>query len=300
MISIRLTAYNAFSVRLDGRHIGYLEYSDDTDEVAFHDAVVAQWATHRGADRIRVSERVTLYPTRAPASERMTASDLRTVLGPELTYQVVVIDIYVNGRYEVTMRNSRDADQLEHLLKSRWFNENTIREETAFLENWERRYRYVDYEDVDVFTSAEAEVQLRRPVQTTITYIVRQGDNLTSIARAHETTHQRIAHDNNIDVTSHLNPGQRLLVETSRPLLNVRTVEQRTEIITIPMPVDYQETTDLAVAATRIITPGRNGEKLATIRTVRINGEIYETYILDGYEMQRPPETRVVAVGVAG
>jgi hypothetical protein len=155
-----------------------------------------------------------------------------------------------------------------------------------------------DREDLD--SVEDALIQLDRTSRGFEEYTVQSDDVLGTIAMRFNTTVDKICTDNDwLTATTIIMPGDKILIETVRPMLSVRTVEQLTRREPIPMPVRQVDNPLEAKTYLKVVEEGSDGETEVTLRITRVNGvqqgpeEIIQT------KTAVEPVERVVEVGTA-
>ena len=299
-VVLSLITYNAFAVYLDGRHMGYIHFNPDSSAEAFQNEAILHIRGQFSAADIIVNERVELRPTRAPMSERINGREMisRLSMPPYgFTIRVGVVDIYVNGVRETTLRNMDEVNGVIHELQRAYLTD--LHTTASFVEPFELVIRYVDrdYVDISVFTPRQALARLDRPVAAVIPYTVQPGDIKDRIARNHGTTTNAILGVNyGLTAFCIIRPGDVLMIPTSRPLLTVKTIDYIDGFQPIPFPVEREENPNLAMAVVNVLREGRDGYKNARVRITKINGEVVNTEVLES-EIIREPEPHIVEVG---
>jgi len=274
--------------------MGYIYLTPEMDSERFqNEAIIQIEQNFRGAS-VYVRETVTLRPTRATET-RLNGAQMRqrlTTPPDGFTFELEVIDVYVNGNFEATLRNMTDVTHLRRLLQEERFTMYT--RDAEFVEDWELRSRLVDPSYDSFVTPTEGMWRLQRTVEGLVPYVVQDGDNLDRIAIRHGLSlNTLLLHNPDFSIYSLIFPGQILQIRADRPLLSVRTFDYMTDIITVEMPIEIRHNPALAPGATEIFQQGRNGQALATMRITRVDGveesvEILEDEIID------PPTPHIV------
>ena len=141
---------------------------------------------------------------------------------------------------------------------------------------------------------------LERPISDVIRHIIRQNDTQGALAIEFGTTVERIGELNDITREAVLRTGNILFIETTRPRITVRTVDEETRIETIPRAVETIENHDmLRTAPPIIINEGRDGQQEVMHRTTRLNGvQVGVTEVIPIRTITEP-ETRIEEIGTA-
>ena len=277
MLIINLFTHNALAVFMDGQHMGYISMNSDLDSQTVHNSAVSRLEDRRRAP-VMVDQQITIEPARAGRRNIMSQEDMRRLLVDNFTYQMEIIAIYVNGVFEVLVRTPHCAESVAEMLKDPFVNENTI--EAEFIDSFQLVPRFindsVDNPEIDVYndlrTPLDAVAALDRPTITRTAYEVQSGDTLGAIAVRFNTTPERIAFLNDRTTNVILRPGEELIIETQKPLLSVRTIDETLSVDIIEMPVEVRYNPDLPEAQRNTIQEGQDGEQQTALRITRVDG----------------------------
>ena len=105
------------------------------------------------------------------------------------------------------------------------------------------------------------------------TYVVQRGDTLPGIARAHNTSLERLRQANPGLKGDTIQVGQVLNLERSNALLHVKTVEDLRVTETIPRPVRYTANPDMSVRHDIVLKSGSDGKRKVVYRVEKVNGK---------------------------
>jgi LysM repeat protein len=265
-----LLVNNAFSVMLDGEHIGYIDLNENLTSEEFHAHAILRLEATRGGVRVQTNQRVTLEETRAPSNERVRHDDIFSRLIRMFEYQIAATAIYVNDNFEVLIKTENDLAHVKYLLADDMANENTVKELSEFVGNWEEVTRFVCPDETEFWEPVDAYARLSRTTMQRYPYTVADGDNLGRIAIRYGTTVHKIMGDNNLTSTN-ISIGQQLMIYTSRPLVTVRSYDDFPTMEHIEMPLQEIETTELPLHQTRVIQQGQAGQQVVILRVTRDN-----------------------------
>ena len=295
MLVINLGRHNALAVFLDDQHMGYISMHPELDSETVHNQAVAHLESGLGTTAI-VDQRVTITAARARNTEIMSQVDMRRLLTTEFTYQIVATAIYVEGRFEALVRTESCAEHVAEMLKDRWVTDTTSY--SSFVEEWELHPRVIDleFDEADLFSPQEALARLDRMTDARTTHIVQSGDMLSTLAVQYNTTIDRIATVNNMTRHAMLIIGMELQIETRKPLLSVRTVDETIITEVIPMPIEIIHNADLPESQRIVIQEGQDGEQQIARRIIRIDGVQVDYEVLQ-YQVLRQPLVHIVEEG---
>ncbi|WFA84155.1 peptidoglycan DD-metalloendopeptidase family protein [Paenibacillus sp. FSL H7-0940] len=129
-----------------------------------------------------------------------------------------------------------------------------------------------------------------------VTYVVREGDTISSIAAKYEITQSEIRkHNPGIKETS-LQIGDELTLTVPKPAVTVKSVEQVVEQIEIKPQVEVRKSDELKAGTTKVVRPGQSGLKSMQYRITKENGEVVQEEWL-GQEVIKAAVTEVVLSG---
>lgn len=129
-----------------------------------------------------------------------------------------------------------------------------------------------------------------------VTYVVREGDTISSIAAKYEITQSEIRkHNPGIKETS-LQIGDELTLTVPKPAVTVKSVEQVVEQIEIKPQVEVRKSAELKAGTTKVVRPGQSGLKSMQYRITKENGEVVQEEWL-GQEVIKSAVTEVVLSG---
>ena len=121
-----------------------------------------------------------------------------------------------------------------------------------------------------------------------IQYVVQKGDCISCIAQKLNVPQKFIYEKNPWLEGDKLQIGDVLDLTAWQPMVNVRSVEQVTQLETIEAPVEYKTSDELKVGQTKVIRQGEDGQKLVTYRQIRKNGHVIEEEIVEEHILKEP------------
>ena len=294
---VSLTQPNALAVYLDGRHIGYIALDSELEAATIQAQAVAHLTDNVVGAAVIVDQEISISPARARGGEQMSRSEMLSRLEQHFTYQISAVAIYVNGRYELTVSTVAHADEVASLLQRYRINANTV--EYGFVEDWELRPNIIESDQLQyLFTPHVALDRLNRNTTVMYPYEVQSGDQLGVIAVRFGTTVTQIARDNNMTTEAIIQPGQILQVNTVRPLLSVRTVDEITTLEESEMEVETRYNPTLAMGTINIITYGTTAQSQVTRRITRIDGVEVSNEIIHE-QVMRQPTVQIEEIGTS-
>jgi len=289
-----LSNHNALAVYLDGRFVGYISMNADLDSQIVHDQAVAHLESSLGGTSVIVDQRVTIESARARQADILQRAELNRLLANGFTYQVLAMAIFVDGNFEALVRTEACAQEVQEIKQEPFITSNTISVE--FLVDFDVFPEVVNLEEEDILDPHAVVTRLDRPVNTLHAYTIQSGDFLGAIALRFNTTPERIAANNNMTTSAILQPGNVLQIETQRPLLSVRTVDETLTTEPIPMQVEVRQNPDLPESQRNVIQEGQDGEQQIARRITRIDGVQVNDEILQD-QIIRAAVTHIIEEG---
>ncbi|WP_110930618.1 peptidoglycan DD-metalloendopeptidase family protein [Paenibacillus bouchesdurhonensis] len=144
-----------------------------------------------------------------------------------------------------------------------------------------------------------AEEALQRIVEgseAAITYTVREGDTISSIAKRYGVTQKELFAKNPGIQEKTLQIGTELNVKALKPALTVKTVELMSEEIVTEPEVIIQKSADMQAGKSKVIAEGQSGLKVMEYRLTKENGEVIAEEWL-GQEVIKASSPRIIIKG---
>ncbi|RCX15603.1 murein DD-endopeptidase MepM/ murein hydrolase activator NlpD [Fontibacillus phaseoli] len=129
-----------------------------------------------------------------------------------------------------------------------------------------------------------------------VTYAVREGDTISSIAARFGVTQKELFGNNPGIKELTLQIGTELKINTVKPSLTVKTVEKFSEQIEIEPQVIVRKSEDLKAGQTKVISLGASGLKTMNYRLTKENGEVIAEEWL-GQEVITESKPKIVVRG---
>ncbi|WP_305754039.1 M23 family metallopeptidase [Paenibacillus zeirhizosphaerae] len=159
----------------------------------------------------------------------------------------------------------------------------------------------IDLEPVEadpnkVLTEDEAVQTLMKEREEPVTYVVREGDTLSTIAGKFEMTAWEIKQNNSGTKEKYLQIGDELKITAPKPPVTVKTVEKVVEQINIEPEKIIRESDELKAGTTKVVRPGQAGLKRMDYQITKENGEVVKEEWL-GQEVLKASVPEVVLRG---
>ena len=290
------TNKNALAVYLGDTLVGNIVRVKDLDEAELQREAVDMLEAQLKGAVVQVNETLSVKPVHSAAKNIKSRSEVLDEATRLFTYQIAAAAIYVNGTEIAVLRTIAEAEEVARQLQMPYLvgnYEDYI--SISFVEDWEIVIKNTDEEDLD--RTEDALTQLDKRTRGMDDYAIQGGDNLYVIARKFNTTINKICTDNpGYTTDTILRAGSILKIETTKPFLSVKTIEETTRAEVIPFSVKNVDNNEETVSYTNVRQEGTNGEREIASRITRINGqqvteEEIETRVI------REPIDRIVEVG---
>ena len=238
--------------------------------------------------QVIVTPDISLKPVRAAKGSISEKNELLNKLCGKLPFKVQACAFILEGKPLAVLKDKSEALAVQDNIFDKYHSRNT--ESSSFVEN-------VSIEDIFIEKSAiismgKAFDTLTAESALSTVYVVQKGDMLGLIAERNKMTLDGlIAANPGITAKSTLKEGQMLNIETTAPLLSVKTIETAVSDETAPAPVQHQ--INPRAQTTRILQEGRDGIQRVTKRVTRINGIIQEEEII-GFVIKEEPVPQIV------
>ncbi|MNW31488.1 Murein hydrolase activator NlpD precursor [compost metagenome] len=137
----------------------------------------------------------------------------------------------------------------------------------------------ISYEEVKAdpnkLLSEEGALQaLKESKEQPITYTVREGDNLSSIASQFGMTAWEVKQNNPGTREKYLQIGDTLQVTAPKAPVTVTTVEKIVEQVTIEPTIVTRESDELKAGTSKVVRPGQSGLKQMDFQITKENGQV--------------------------
>jgi LysM repeat protein len=292
---IWLTGKNAYEVTLGGERIGYIALSEDIDAARLQSQFVNRLSESINA-KVQVDQTVALKEVNTSRSNIIAYEEMVDLLSrsKKLTYKISAVALIVEGQEIAILKSETEVNAVRAQLEAPYRTENTV--DADFLESWVEETRLVD--ESQLGTVEDALLQLDKKERVMEDYIVKSGDTLDKIALANNTTAAKLCEDTpGLTLTSVLQIGQIIKLETTRPYLSVRTVDEFKRTEEIPMEIQTTENHSQPKTYNREIQEGRAGVMEITIRSTRVNGRLERPEEPINSEITEPMVPRQIEVG---
>ncbi|MCL2564792.1 MAG: G5 domain-containing protein [Defluviitaleaceae bacterium] len=285
---------NAFSITVDGEQVAIIRMgSEDVNEELERQAILR--IENILGTRILVNEEIEFVPIRVNTRYHQPVDEAILHIGEALTYRVEAVAISVMGTMMTTLRSQYEADRILNSLKEPHLGQGVTFVETGFVEDVQSTVVYIGEEELDDIDTA---LQiLTSTLETAQDYIVVPGDSLGIIAsRARMSLHELLLLNPNMDTGTPIHPGDVIRLNVDRPLISVRTVEERRFTTEIEPPVEYIHNPQQRPPHRRTVQHGTLGQATVIEHVIRVNS-MEESRIEVERIITLPPRAEIIEVG---
>ena len=286
-----------YEVLLAGAPVGEISSKQLVDELLVrkqHELAVADTPERYVLDDNPIAYRTERAYKKKPDDQ----STLQKLSGMLKTHPVGV-KLIVGGKTVGIVRDQETADMILRRVKNKYLPETTVKSQSEVRA---LSYSAAEAEPVGTSKKTVQSVEFVEPVTTVpvdiqagqlsdpealykklvtgnptpIKYTVKEGDCVGCIAQKMGVSPEVIYKNNPWIVDDIIKPGQVLDLTAKKPMLNVRSVEEVTQLETIEPKVEYVKNDQLRAGQTKVINPGKPGKQWVTYRLLRQNGEMIE------------------------
>ncbi|MFD3258978.1 peptidoglycan DD-metalloendopeptidase family protein [Paenibacillus lentus] len=147
-----------------------------------------------------------------------------------------------------------------------------------------------------VLGAEEALQSIVQGSEAAITYTVREGDTISSIAKRFGVTQKELFANNPGVQEKTMQIGTELNVKALKPALTVKTVELMSEEIVTEPEVIIQKNADMQAGKSKVVAEGQSGLKVMEYRLTKENGEVVSEEWL-GQEVLKASSPRIIMKG---
>lgn len=147
-----------------------------------------------------------------------------------------------------------------------------------------------------VLSAEEAVQRIVEGSEAAITYVVREGDTISSIAKRYGVTQKELFANNPGVQEKTMQIGTELNVKALKPALTVKTVELVSEEIVTEPEVIIQKNADMKAGQSKVVAEGQSGLKIMEYRLTKENGEVVTEEWL-GHEVIKASSPRIIMKG---
>jgi len=289
----------------------YLVKSSLVYAVSYQGKEIAVVASPRQAERLRLQVKENLekkfgqevvlpesvvYHAFLGARSRMKTQEQLLAAFQGLPWHTLGAEIVVDGEPVVVVEDVETAKKVLEKIKEQYKAklDGEKLEEVSFQERVALRIKEVEVKKIA--SEEQAVAALCQNKSKLKTYIVKEGDCLWSIARAHDLLVADLYAANPDLKSERLDIGQELKLGTVEPVLSIVTTSTVVKRESIPYEVQVEYDPRLWRGETRILQAGKDGEAEVVYKVTRKNGVIVSKEVVSK-RVLKEPVAKVVARG---
>lgn len=281
---------NACAVMIDGKEVAVVK-----DQTIAEGVLKDTLARMSSEQEVFTEKNITYEKVRLRDKDLVSQEELSRIFLAQLDFSTEATAIMVDGKAVAWVKDEAAAAQAVEKFKAGFSLEGC---ETLSLE----LKNDVQYEDCKVSAGKIMDCDsvvnlLKTGSDKVVTYTVKSGDTLWSIARKNNTHVADILKANSgLTENSILDLGSKINLTKTEPLVHVEAVYKKTVKGTIPFKTEYVKDTKLASGRTKVKQAGQNGEKEVVYRFRTRDGVKVGQEKLGG-TVVKEPVTKIVASG---
>ncbi len=283
------TKVNAAALEIDGRRMAVV-----TDKAAAEKLISDLKAeqTKIWQRNVQVKQNLAFQDVRARRNQVYGLTDLERILKKNLVFEAVATGVKVNGQLVVAVKDVQVAENILQQLLKLYQPEEAKVESVAFQEK-------VELVDVpvalaDVLPADRALQVLKEGKEKKVTYLVKEGDSLWSIANANHLNLEDLRQANPEIKGERLDLNQKINLTALVPLVNVIATGQITVQENLPYKVVVETNRNLWHGREKVKVRGQDGQREVTYKVVMKNGTIVNRNVLQEKILQ--PSTNQVVI----
>ena len=285
---------NAYSIQVGENRVAVIKMGKENICEELEQQAVLKIESSVGS-RIRVNEEITHTPIHASKKDMISAEEAIAKISGALTYRVEAFALSVEGTHMVTLKSQSEAESILDSIINPYLMDGVKIIEKGFQEDVRIDSIYVEIDEVD--DKEKALRILTSTLETAQTYTAVSGDSLGIIAsRAGMSMEQILEINPNLTLGGILRIGDVINLTVDKPLIAVRTVEERSFIDVEPIPIKYEQNPNERTSYQRTLKYGTVGQAEVIQHVIRINGT--ESEIVDvERKITLAPEPEIIEVG---
>lgn len=287
---------SGFEVAVGGKSVGFVKSRDSVKKITAE--MIAAKEKETGL-KVRIATDITYNEVSLQGREVSSEQALQDALAENLTFEAEGYAVVVDGEKAVTCRTEEEAKQAVEKVKADLaaelenkgdtkVTEVTIEEDITYESNW------VPVDQLK--TADEGAKALLLGTDEIVTYEVKSGDSLWSIANKNAMSVEELRKANPQLKSDILQPGMELSLVVAKPFVTILTKEISVVEKAIPYDVKVIKDSTLLVGSVRTKEAGKKGLKEVTYEIIRENGVEKEKTIIKEVVTQKP-KTQVVVKG---
>jgi uncharacterized protein YabE (DUF348 family) len=289
------TNKNAYEVYLGETAAGIIRENENITADTLSSAVINKISNEIGS-KIKPSQEITIKNIHASSKKIETEDTVISKLAKELTYQIEAVSVTLDGAEIALLASEAEYEDVKSRLIGPYRRAGSTSVSEGFVETLEFSKRFVD--ETELVSVGEAVTRLGVKYTTDITYTVKSGDVMGSIARAHGTTVEAICENNGIPVENahRLSVGQIIKISSEKPMLSVQIVEEVKNEEAEDYESERRINPNMAAGSSNVLQQGKEGVAEVVSHVTFVNGsEVSREQV--SRTVTVAPVTQIVEVG---
>lgn len=287
-------ANNAYAIKVDGETIGFIEDKELIDQILLD---IKKEMEDDLQSEVIIIQKITVEKTsNVPKDDISSEDDIRNKIEELVEVNIEAFAINADDKDLTYLDSEQDAAEVLNQLKERFtVNDKDIElKEISFVEKVkiEKTPTTVD----TIKNKNEAFEYIVLGSDKAKTYVVKNGDTVWDIAIKHNLTTDEIGEANPDVDLENIKIGEKLIVISPQPLINVKMIEEITYEESIPYPIQYEKSNDMYIGDSKIKVKGSEGKKKIHAELIKINGIQEEKNIIKEIVLKEP-KTRIIIKG---
>ncbi|MEA4972523.1 hypothetical protein SDC9_82548 [bioreactor metagenome] len=263
------TRRNGSEVFVNGESVGIVQTRKITDADVIK-SVTAMLAEQSGTN-VQIMDEITVKGVHVTSKVTpLTTETLLAKLRDSVAYNIESYAIAVNGNVVVTLKNQDEAKQVLDYVNKKYTPEGVENATTTYAEDVQVVSQYVSSDSIMSVEDAKTKITMGESV--TETHEIASGETLSSIASKYSMKLQQLYDLNGLSSKSKIFAGEKLTVQSNKPIITVKTTVTSTENITTPKEIEYQYDNTKSSSYKKIIQKGTDGVSQVTKEKVYVNG----------------------------
>jgi murein DD-endopeptidase MepM/ murein hydrolase activator NlpD len=283
-------AYGPQEVMVNGQVLGVAANREAVSKAL--DEVISEKSQSLGGQKVELVDQL-IMKRKLFVSEGADQSELVGLLA-DLNFAVKAVAIKVNGETCVKVASEEEAQAALEQIKMHYAQPGPGEEIKGVSIAEEVSFEPVPATTGEILSISEAVERIQIGTDEMITYKVKEGDNLWSIARAHDLRVNDLMQANPDMKSEKLSLGQVLRVVSPTPLISVLVTIEKTASEAVSFPVEIKTTDQKLRGYQKVEQEGVPGSREVIYQIVRQNELTIEESVLQEALIKEPIKQVVI------
>lgn len=281
-----------YTVLVDGQEVGIIRQHEQLEQIVSH---LTEQEKKKTGYEVVIAQEVTTE-RKFELNPQLHLPNLQYRISQLATFESAGTLVLVEGKPAVVVENQEIANQIIEDIRN-YYTEQAKGKTVETKVLTDLSFKSVAVRPEEIYDYESAKSLLLRGTTRYETYQVSRGDSLSAIARRANISVEELKTANGLNSDS-IQIGQELKLTSAEPLLAVEVVKEDSVFESIPFTTEWKNTSSLFTWQTRVVTPGKNGQREATYRVTLVNGkEVAREQISNNVISE--PVTRIAERGTA-